>query len=94
MSDGRTALVKSLETRDEHMMNMLLNADLNLNFIHKGDFFHEMAVKYQAPDRSECKVLNIKLRYLDSQIKCVNILYLGFQVYSWSNITVQLDFPR
>ena len=53
MADGRTALVKSMETRDERMMDQLLNADLQINYIDQAGFMYNIAKQYQQKDRGK-----------------------------------------
>ena len=67
MTDGRTSLVKSMETRDEHMMDLLLNADLHINYIDHAGFMYDIAKRYQDKDRG---MLNYS--------KCSYLVYQSF----------------
>jgi len=53
MADGRTSLVKSMETRDERMMDLLLNADPQINYIDQAGFMYNIAKQYQQKDRGK-----------------------------------------
>ena len=53
MTDGRTSLVRAMDNRDEQMIDMILTANLDANFQNRGAFVHQMAEKYQKPDRGK-----------------------------------------
>jgi hypothetical protein len=53
-----------METRDEHMMDLLLNADLHINYIDQAGFMYDIAKRYQVKDRGKlglCKTFIAKL---------------------------------
>lgn len=59
MSDGRTALIRSVENSDWEMVEQIFNANLHDNFSDHNNFSYDMAERYQRPDRGILSVLEI-----------------------------------
>lgn len=51
MSDGRSALIKAVESGDWEMVEQIFNANLLDNFSDRSSFAYDMAERYQRPDR-------------------------------------------
>lgn len=52
LSDGRNSLILAFELQDMVLVDMLLSADINTNFVNSTGPYADLARQYQRPDRS------------------------------------------
>ena len=68
MTDGRTSVIKAMENKDMPMIDILLAADKEQNFVNKSSFLYEMADLYQRDDRGLFSIY-----YTACHVVCVEI---------------------